>query len=78
MRTYDIGGRRSRTYEPAPTGALNSSGGGIELLLEGVNRSKSLLDSFLERAILKDTAVALAFSRRRSKILPEEGMINVP
>jgi len=65
------------TYEPAPAGALDGSSGGVELLLEGVEAAESVENGFFERAISKGTSVTLAFACSRSKVLPEERVVNV-
>lgn len=68
---------RMNTYEPAPAGALDGSGGGVELLLEGIEGAPSLEDSLLERAFTESTAVALALGGGGREVLPEERMVDV-
>lgn len=65
------------TYDPTPARALNTSGGSVELLLEGLNGTPLLLDSGLEGTVTEATAVALALRRSRSQVLPEERMVDV-
>jgi len=47
------------------------------LLLEGVEAAESVENGFFERAISKGTSVTLAFACSRSKVLPEERVVNV-
>jgi len=59
--------------EPAPAAPLNPSSGGVELLLERLDRTKVALDCVLESAVLE---IAAAFLDRR-KVLPEERVVDV-
>ena len=69
--------RKTGTYEPAPAGALDARGGGVELLLEVLEGAEDGGDSLLERAVLEDTAVALALRGRGREVGPEERVVNV-
>lgn len=64
----------ARTYQPTPTTALNSSGGGIEFFLKFINRSESLDNFFFQSTIGEFTTVLVS----GSKVLPEESMVNMP
>ena len=65
------------TYKPAPARALNAGGGGVELLLEGVEGAEGLDDGALERAILETTTVTLALGGSGREVLPEERVVDV-
>ena len=69
--------RRKGTYNPAPAGALDGGGGGVELLLEVVERAEGLDNGVLERAVAERAAVALALGGRAREVLPEEGVVDV-
>lgn len=64
-------------YHPAPAGALDARGGGVERLLQVVEAAERLVDSLLERAVVQLSAVALALRRRGRKVRPEEGVVDV-
>ena len=55
---------------------MDTSSGGIELLLEVVEATKSLIDGLLERSVNKLSAVAALLSRR-SEVLPEQRVVDV-
>ena len=59
--------------EPSPSRALDAEGLGVELLLELLESAKVLDNEFLERAVLKGRTGAVG----RSKVLPEEGVVDV-
>ena len=62
------------TYEPAPSRSLNSSRGRVELLPEVLKTSISLFEGSFKRSIAKS---GLRTSSR-GKILPEQGVIDMP
>ena len=72
--------------EPGPARTLDSSGSGVEFLLEGVKAAKLLVDCGLERAILEDTTdMVLIMSGAlwigapgRGHVLPKKRVIDVP
>ena len=65
------------TYNPAPAAALNARSGGVEVLLEVVEGSESLGDGLLEGTLGEGTTVALTLGLGTSKVLPEEGVVDV-
>ena len=65
------------TYEPAPAGTLDTSSGGVEFLLEVFEGSESLSDGLLEGTLGEGTTVALTLGLGTSKVLPEEGVVDV-
>ena len=69
--------RRNRTYEPAPAGALDGRGGGVELRLEGFEGAEGLDDRVLERAVAEDAAGAFALGGRWGEVLPEERVVDM-
>ena len=69
--------KRGKAYEPAPAGTLDTSGGGVEFLLEVVEGSESLGDGLLEGTLGEGTTVALTLGLGTSKVLPEEGVVDV-
>lgn len=72
--TYKI---ERRTYDPAPTRALDTGGGGVELLLEVVEGAEGREDRRLEGSVLQDTAVTLALGGGGREVLPEERVVDV-
>ena len=69
--------KRGNAYEPAPAGTLDTGSGGVEFLLEVVEGSESLGDGLLEGTLGEGTTVALIFGLGTSKVLPEEGVVDV-
>ena len=69
--------KRGNAYEPAPAGTLDTSGGGVEFLLEVVEGSESLGDGLLEGTLGEGTTVALTLGLGTSKVLPEERVVDV-
>lgn len=67
ITSYDV-----NTYEPTPSGALNSSSRGIELLLKILNAAKILQDRGFERPILQGTSIPFSNFSRRGKVLPKK------
>lgn len=65
------------THEPAPARALNTSGGGVELLLEAVEGAKRALDGRLQRAIVELTTIALTLGFGGREVLPEQTVVDV-
>ena len=59
--------------EPAPAASLNSSSGGVELLLERLNRAKVALNCALKLAVLEFAAAFLDWC----EVLPKECVIDV-
>jgi hypothetical protein len=56
---------------------LDGSCGSVELLLQVVQTTERLDDSLFESAILQYTTVSFLFVGGRSKIFPEEGVIDM-
>jgi hypothetical protein len=56
---------------------LNTSGGGVELLLERIERPKGLHDGIPEDTRLQGTTVTLALIGGRREVLPEERVVDV-
>lgn len=65
------------THEPAPTRALNTGGGGVELLLEAVEGAKRAFDGRFERPVLELTTVALTLGLGGREVLPEKTVVDV-
>ncbi len=65
------------THEPTPARALDTGSGRVEFLRELPVRSPALNDGVLKGTVPKLTAVALTLSRGRSKVFPEERMVDV-
>lgn len=65
------------TYEPSPTGTLDAGCGSIELLLQVVQGAESLDDSIAEGAGSKNATIALALALGRSKVGPEERVVDM-
>ena len=67
---------QNQAHKPAPARTLDSGGGGVELLLESIERTEILDDGLAERTILQgttDTTVRAGLGQ----ILPEQGMVDV-
>jgi hypothetical protein len=67
-----------KTYEPAPTGALDTSGTRIEFLCERIERAPTLDDGILKRTIVECTAMALALARGGREVFPKERVVDMP
>jgi hypothetical protein len=65
------------TYQPAPSGTLDTCRGGIELLLERFERTEGLVNGILERTRLQGTTVTLPLAGGRREVLPEERVVDV-
>ena len=65
------------TYKPAPTGALDSECSSVELLDKVLKGTKICLDSLGKCSTLIELASTAALLRGRSKVLPEQRMIDV-
>jgi hypothetical protein len=61
------------TYEPSPSGSLNGSCGGVELLLEGFHGPKVLFNGLLERAFSQLATVPA----RGCEVLPEQRVVDM-
>jgi hypothetical protein len=68
---------KQETYEPAPSGTLNTSGGGIELLLERIERPEALHNGVIKRTSLQGTTITLALAGGGRQVLPEERMVDM-
>lgn len=67
---------QDQAHKPAPPGTLDSGGGGVELLLESIERTKVLGDGLAEGSILQGTTDTTV-GARLGQILPEQGMVDV-
>ncbi len=65
------------THEPAPARSLDTSSGGVELLLECLDGAPGTDDSLLQRAVGELAALALTLRRSRREVLPEQGVVDV-
>lgn len=63
--------------KPAPARSLNSKRRLIELLLQIVEAAKIAFDGLLERSILQDPACSFLYFSRRSKVLPEQRVVDM-
>ena len=75
--SYEIKLERTATYEPSPTSSLNSSSSSVKLLYEVLETAKGRDDSFFQGTVFQDTTSSLVDGRRRSKVLPEQGVVDV-
>lgn len=66
-----------RTYKPAPSRTLDSSSGGIEILLERIERTKGLVNSILKRTRVQGATTTLTLAGGRCEVLPEERVVDV-
>lgn len=67
---------QDQAHKPAPARALNSGGGGIEFLLESIERTEVLDDGLAEGTILQgtaDTTIGAGFGQ----VLPEQGVVDM-
>ena len=67
---------RDQAHKPAPTRTLNSGGGGVEFLLESIERTEVLGDGLAERTIVQGTT-GTTLGTRLGQILPEQGMVDM-
>ena len=65
------------TNKPAPPTALDSGGGGVELVLESVDAAECAFDGVFERAGREGAALTLPLGSGGSQVLPEERMVDV-
>jgi hypothetical protein len=56
---------------------LNTSGGGIELLLERIERPEALHNGVVKRTSLEGTTITLALAGGGRQVLPEERMVDM-
>lgn len=68
---------RGVVSEPAPSRALDSGSGSVELLLHVLDRAKRLHDGLLQGTVTQSTTVALLRRRGGGEVLPEKRVVNV-
>lgn len=77
IRRNPIKTKRITTYKPSPARALNTGGGGVELLFQVIETAESVNDRIFQRAVLESAPIALALRCSRSQVLPEQGMVDM-